>query len=782
MANIINTIIENQAKNIPVPKSQKTYTTSTAGQVQPYVYKGEVLPSRIFGSPLEYAKDLKDDFVSIKSAVKGDANDHQLGRINDLAMKMGSLALASYLFVKNPLKLSKAMEYAGFGTFFASMALWPKLAIQLPIKARTGVDIHQKYIDTQGRKKKIHQDPQYDLTDIYSREDLDRMGKGLGVAENLPDRDDFIKQRVKKTAIQGNTLWMLTAGLATPLMSALGCNVLEKPISNIIEKRNLAKTGRAVQVPEIFATSSIMGEKLKTKMFSRFLKLNANKPLNNEMISNLAEIYTRGVNSASVRDGIKKELEAFRLAGVLSKENVINALEGKFDFSILDDKSKEALEKAIAEGKIINIANILANAAGKKGKAKDKFAKDIAKTLTEARKNMESSQTVGEVSNKLVKLYGTMRQFAKDKKVLDTYIDVRAGNKSGTYIANHWQRVSDEMINSLLGKRQSFISDKKLKALANGDYELLSREFNKIAKEGNYDKVVKRLMKLVQDYEKTAGETFIETVADKASNQYDGVFTKAANNLKKDNFMFVADVLSSGKDSVENAVKKEAKESVIGAGSSLYRLLQTLDVYKKINQGTLQNELKSAMESQGQTATKESVDKLVGICRKMLLTMTTTDNIEKLKSAGFNLSESEYKVVMDVLYNPNIKSTVAESLEKRIEQEEVNKLLRGFNEYKANFRKNVANWRNGMTPELSRRTIESVEQSANAIEKNGLVGKSVQEFMKDAAKNRLNSNKWMKIFGGAMIALTLVTVGATFAVGRKGKTEKQIESGKKVNG
>ena len=199
MSNVLNSILTNSSTenkhNSYVYKH--TFTFDSEGRVKPKEDKARLLPSRIFGSPVEYAKDLKKDVVNIGRAMKGQANDHELGRINDVAMKLGSLALACYLFVKNPLKLSKTMEFVGLGTFFGSMALWPKLAIQAPIKARTGVDIHQKYIDSQGRKKMMFQDPQYDLTDLYSREDLDRIGKKLKVNENLPDRDRFIKQRAK---------------------------------------------------------------------------------------------------------------------------------------------------------------------------------------------------------------------------------------------------------------------------------------------------------------------------------------------------------------------------------------------------------------------------------------------------------------------------------------------------------------------------------------------------------------------------------------------------------
>ena len=238
MSNLINSILTHQINTPGSRVNTPAFTFDTEGKVKPLNYKGTLLPSRIFASPKEYAQDLKKDILSIGKAAKGKANDHELGRINDVAMKLGALGLASYLFVKNPLKLSKAMEFIGAGTFFGGMALWPKLTIQAPLRARTGVDIHQKYIDSQGRKKMLHQDPQYDLTDLYSREDLDKMGEKLKVSENLPDRDSFIKQRAKKTAIQGNTLWMMSA-FSTPLISAMACKGLEEPVGNLIEKTNL---------------------------------------------------------------------------------------------------------------------------------------------------------------------------------------------------------------------------------------------------------------------------------------------------------------------------------------------------------------------------------------------------------------------------------------------------------------------------------------------------------------------------------------------------------------
>ena len=46
------------------------------------------------------------------------------------------------------------MEFAGAGVFLSMMSLWRKVFIAAPIKARFGVDINQKYVDSMGRKRR----------------------------------------------------------------------------------------------------------------------------------------------------------------------------------------------------------------------------------------------------------------------------------------------------------------------------------------------------------------------------------------------------------------------------------------------------------------------------------------------------------------------------------------------------------------------------------------------------------------------------------------------------
>ncbi|MBE7704601.1 MAG: hypothetical protein E7Z90_02165 [Cyanobacteria bacterium SIG29] len=775
MTNVLNKYIANQPISPVKPAPLPAFTFNSEGKIKPLDDKAKLLPSRIFGSPIEYAKDLKQDVVNIGRAAKGKANDHELGRINDVAMKLGSLALATYLFVKNPLKLSKAMEFVGFGTFFASMSLWPKLAIQAPIKARTGVDIHQKYIDSQGRKKMLHQDPQYDLTDLYSREDLDKMGKKLGVAENLPDRDSFIKQRAKKTAVQGNTLWMMTAGIATPVMSALACNRLEKPINNAIEAIELKSSENALKNGTVGFISRLKQSRAD-KALEKFLKEHADDVIDDKMATKLSSLIGGRTNAASIQEALKNQILSIKEPLKINEEFITRALQNKIPANLiasLTAEQKALLDKAMADGSLKSVATILSQAGATGKPAQKKMASSLLRTLETASKTSQQ-KSVGQVSGQIRSLYASLGGFTQNKQILDRFIDARVGDKSGTYIANQWTRVCDKLIKSLN------LNSKELKALADGNVGVLQTKLEALAGSDKYDDVVAQLMKLIGDYEVKTGSDFISMVQEKTTSLSDDAFRA----LQANNFEDLAKKFASGvnRGTIKNVIDVNAKERALGAQSSFYRLLQSLELYKRIGNGTFEQQLTSALGEVGKSADKATIKKLTKACKDLVLNATTTDYVEKLKSAGFELTEAEYKAVMKTMFG-SVDDTIEAALRSKVGGAQAKTLVKGFNGYKQTFMSKVADWQNSMTPELARRTVNGVTSSANAIERNNLAGKPIKTLVQDVARQTYNSQKWLKIFGGVMAGLTAVTLVAGLAIGRKGKMEKQVEEeSKKLNG
>ncbi|MCD7879013.1 MAG: hypothetical protein LUG16_03660 [Candidatus Gastranaerophilales bacterium] len=779
MANVLNSIVKNQTLDKPAVNDSTPFNRyETKDKIKPMEYKGKLLPSRIIGSPVEYAKDLKQDVVNIGRAARGKSNDHELGRINDLAMKLGSLALAGYLFVKNPLKLSKTMEFVGFGTFFGSMALWPKLAIQAPLKARTGVDIHQKYIDSQGRKKNVFLDPQYDLTDLYDQETLNKTGDKLGVSKDIADRNNFIKQRMKKTAVQGNTLWMMTAGFATPIMSALTCNLIEKPLNKLYEVLDLKSTEKALNKgSEGFVKSELnyLKNSKTQKAFSDFLTNNENELLDTKTIGKIAEKISGKVNSASFKNTIEQELSNLGKNNVeLNVDFIRNNLSSVVPETVIDtltNPQNEEFKTLLKEGSLDKISNMIASATGGKRREQQKLFNTVYTTLDNAKKQMEIPK-VGDYKERIMLLYNDVAKFSSGKNRIDNFVRARVGDNSGSYIANQWNRVGNTIVNSL------DLKNGELKSLADGNNNLLVNKLKQLAQnDDKFKATVGDLTNLINDYESKTGTQFLKTV----KNESTFVCGAGEKLLNSDGFKKTAESISSAakNGTLEDLINVHAKERASGAQSSFYRILQTLDVFKKDSTGQLESQIaellvkNNAAEENIQTTAKS----LAGKCKEIMLSATTTDYIEKLQG----LTDTQYKTVMEVLFDKNLDSTIGEALNGKPGSE---KLVEGLNRYKDEFMAKIANWENSITPQLSARVVDGGKKTSglNAVERNNLVGKPFASLIQDVSKTKYNSRKWLMIWGGAMAALTAATllIGLTF--GRKNKSEKMAEEENKVNG
>ena len=202
-------------------------------------------PVQMFGSMfVDTAKDVRNLGRAI---TKGESNDHELGRMNDLGMKLGGGLIAAALMGSKATTNKKLMELLGFGTFFSVMSLWPKVAIDLPTYLMHGFNPHQKYIDSQGRKKQFFQDNQYLPWDVWTKEDINKVADRMGVSKNMKDREEYTKEKMRTIALQGNTLWMLSAGFATPLGTSLICNMIENKLEVPTAQGDLKRLAAAIK-------------------------------------------------------------------------------------------------------------------------------------------------------------------------------------------------------------------------------------------------------------------------------------------------------------------------------------------------------------------------------------------------------------------------------------------------------------------------------------------------------------------------------------------------------
>ena len=154
-----------------------------------------------------------------------------------------------------------------------------------------------------------------------------------------------------------------------------------------------------------------------------------------------------------------------------------------------------------------------------------------------------------------------------------------------------------------------------------------------------------------------------------------------------------------------------------------------------------------------------------------------SDHTEKFRDIIKN--HDDYRIIMDVLYgnDTQVAHLRKEELGKLIgNKETVDRILKPFEEYKSSYRAMIANCENNITPELARYKASGETIVANASKRNDVIGKTLENTIKDLANTAYNSKKWMKMFGGTMAILTGVTLIAGLTLGKKGKMEKQVEA------
>lgn len=347
----------------------------------------------VYENPIQAAasnvKALGNDVVNLGKALKdGKSDDHSLGRLNDLGMKLSALGIASYLLTKKNTPKAKMMEFIGAGVFFSMMNLWQKIFIAAPIKARFGVDINQKYVDSFGRRKEWGQDNQY-RPNLRSAEEKNALADRMGLPKDMEYRGEYAEEKERKVTLQGRTLNMLTAGFATPIMTALICNRIEKYIDDPINRNELKKAGNKID-----NLADVIDKKAASPLFSKkgadiidnYAKYTG--PVDNKLFTGLADAF----NPVNFVEGgkITKSMPDFT-------QKMAKDLEAMFTSSIdekeaFDDVFKLITEKAAVNGDTLTIQAFDADA--KNGVA----SVDINKgTLEKAVQNVISRIKNGEI-------------------------------------------------------------------------------------------------------------------------------------------------------------------------------------------------------------------------------------------------------------------------------------------------------------------------------------------------------------------------------------------------
>ena len=784
--------------------------------IKPLPSKGRLLNGNIFNAPAIMVKDAVYDVKAFKHAMQGNANDHELGKLNDVGLKLGGLAIAGYLFTKKQTPVTKGMEFVGLGSFLASMAIWPKLAIQLPAYLIHGVNVQKQYEDSFGRKKSFYQDPQFIPWDLYSDKEIDKMGNRLRVPKDIPNRRDAIQEKMKKIAIQNNTLWMLTAGFATPVMSALICNQTEPYLAKWLNNRKNKKAD--LILTNLDEHSKKYDTHNATNNIENQIKLHAGKPITEEVINSVADAFD-GMDSVTA-ESFKADLRELMTSNThtISKDSTKAISKNLKDIFKGKPISKDAVDAIIPnENDMFNIFKennfIKTDADDKELKAiSDKILLAVKKNIETYNQNRpEAEQLDFEYIKKLIRshkvnehpiksvlnnstsatfsqeIQANLRNIAKafdafnaKTNALNEYAVTKVGSAPETVIANYWNNISKDLLTTL------GISPKEIEKVRfdrNLTGELLRNKIESIVSDdATYKKVMKDLVAKVASLDSEIKPSDITTYNEKV----DTLFNEFGEFLKDKQFSNTAKAIAgvNNNDNVgtlKNIQKSFVSERLSGVKSSFYRLINTLDFYRRIAKNVNSIDILKQYP-------REVREELIELCKIITLQGHSSDNATKfymLRNPHPSNDMSDIVVKNGKIENkyfgkgavntttdiPNDKFFYQRAMQLMFGDKmdkETTEILEGsiikpnVTEYRENVVKIIGGENYFAKP---RHRISPVNDAGSEF-KFLLTGIAPDELFFKAGQQAFNTRKWLKIFGAFGGVLLGVTVLAQFFFGK----------------
>ncbi len=656
MVNMISSYIQNyNNKPQPKPKTQDVEIVNVKKAkpnfdinrelanrtfIKPLPGQGHLVKNRITDLPAVIVKDFAYDLKALKDGYTGKANDHQLGKLNDMGLAVGGLSLAGFLATIKQTPKTKAMEFIGLASFLASMSIWPKVAIQWPAQLIHGVNISQQYEDSFGRKKKFYLDPQFIPWDLYSDKEINKIGDRLGVPRDMNNRRDFIQDKMRKIAVQNNTLWMLTAGFATPVMSALICSLSEPYVNKYLNNMQMKKADKLLNN---FAesTDAMRSDKIQ-KNIESFIELHKDQPLTDDMIKTLSRNLTDGF------DGLATEAMEEDLKKLLRPEGVEKYTLSSTSAQAMADNAKKALkdsplDKAIIDA-VVPTPEQLTNLFESEAYAGKDFTKLQAQDLLDdisliVRKNIReynATNPVFPVTDEIEKpiifdnlvnakfneapiskvLVSTpaakfdqeaqqiVRSAAKvmtDLKaktdVLDKFAYIKFASAPETGLANYWNDVAESLVKIFKFTPEEIKNTRMDRQLMT---TLLREKMEKIASDGvEYNRVMKAVCEKINTLKDTVKA---DTIPNNYIEAVDSTYDTAANSLenltlengKRVSFERVAQHLTGPKtikngetvhsadQSLKQLQKSFVEERFLGIKSTFEGLLNSMNFYRKV--------------------------------------------------------------------------------------------------------------------------------------------------------------------------------------------------------
>ena len=848
-------------QNIDTPKT--TYRDAktpikSAHLTHPLPAEGHLVHDSLLSVPKFWLKDIAYDMKAVKDGLSGKANDHQTGRLNDVGLKLGGIGIATYLASRTTDPKMRMMEYVGLGAFLASMSLYPMVAINAPSRMVQGFDIGKEYIDDMGRKKSVYQDGNYIPMDMYRGEyvgeDLDIMGDRMGIPRDIKNRNELIKEQARKIAIQNNTLWMLGAGLATPVMTALICCGLEKILTPVMEKvRNNRYNSKITEAFKLTKEMNLNVEQIDSNQLSKTVEKMLTKYKNQELPK---EEFEKLVNlladetDENLKQGIQEDLEKLFKAeknGFVLSENIADDIANavkentngrqkatlKEVFTPTKDEIAQAVKNTGSDGKYMTseqlhkfkdeLKNIFKVKIEAQGANKDYFYMEqsnildgISKAVQKNPSSFVSEKGIKEITD-LAKVLG---EFKMNDDILDKCKSFKVEHAPETVLARSYKRFEDAIFEVLDIKYSDL---KQMKESEQFTKEIIDKKISALVKdEAKYSKAIEKLSGVISDMEvKLHGESATESNLMDLINAYENNYNNTARRINKigngkfsgtinklikqdvntlsdknmiesreDLFKLLdgtrkpqvridrskvfeseaynyADINSRGVGSSKAMRISRIVERIQGVKNSQYRLLHTLDFYKR--------------QIPDDEYHKDLNKKIKGV----LLEANSSNHTLKL---GTDNNPKLYEDIMNTGWGSGIEKSTKDAMEKT-KTAEKGEVLSRFEKYLERFRDVIGNNEIDFTKPDHKLTDNVCDDlrgkyhpdSLTRMQKFNLVAQNPVEFFKNASKTRFENQKWLRIasaIGGSVIAATVLIQFCFGKIKNPQNIQKQVSDDK----
>jgi hypothetical protein len=755
------------------PAQHISYEARKVGAA-PYEAKGHLVENPVWKAPIVAVQDSVEDIKNIGRGLKGDSDDHRLGRMNDVAMKAGGLAIASYLATTRVLPVKKGMEFVGFASFVAAMGL-SKVLIDAPVKALYGFNNNQKYVDSQGRKKPFFTDPQYIPWDIVPAEEINRVGDKMKIDPNMDNREDLIKEKMTKIATQSNTMWMLTAGITTPIIGALMSSQIEKGLGVLQEKKETAriqaKLGKLEA--ELSNANQIAEDKKDQKgldALKAFLKKHKDNAVEDNFADQAVELMYKGNDlklKANLKLDVKNIMEETPINNVaeflgdievkvpsnpnvensemvthkFSKEAIKGILEGKNGQQNINQnfvpKNENIQNKIIA--RLSSLANnelnerfgmISLDAEDPQSAIcsalKDKFGEEVNNKLAKAPKKLTEDK-----SNKMEAVFNAIDNFRVKKGLLDEFVNYKIGDNEGSMGARNWKKTSESIMKAI------GFSDKELKLASKSPAtarDLLESKMVAISQDENkYKKVIGKIAEAVNKFDNEMDKGALKNgngFLPESKKMTEAFHDEFASKATASSFTNVADYIGgNGEKGLIASAKTNAialvENNITGAKSSFYRVIQGFDAIRRLEIAKGENKLD---------------EKTAKTIKHIVLNNTYGDYFVKNDIAD----KEEYQKVMNHIFTDTPDKVTEEALKA---QNGRGTLLSRIKATTLKTRQQLCDveykFKKGHTLEY----VDNMEVLGDTS-KQMMTGQAISKFAQETAGKMHNTKSWLKMFGG----------------------------------